>query len=561
MQSRKTIFLVMIIPLLAMVAFSQNYLNKQRGELSVTYLETMPNSDPLLKFTAEALGGFRGVIAMVLWHRLNNLQMEGKFLEMVQLSEWVTKLQPHTPTVWTDRAWNLAYNVSVKETDINKRYKWVMAGISLLRDEAIQYNPHEPQLYWELGWQFKHKMGADMDSAHRIYKRKWINEMTTNIWPSVQACVDAKGKPDWNTLLNPQTKEDKARVKNLIRKYKLNPRKMKQVDDEMGTVMAKDTDGKSLKNADGEQMKRHVGLEWRLPETQCIYWAWMGEQKCRENTTRRDTIKKLKRLGFQAMQLSARRGRLIVNPHVPDLEDAYLRGNAMRFGPRLDFIPQAESEYRQALEEAKKAGGKGYDPATLATYRTAHHNFLRTAIKDLYLHNRIEEAKYWFRMLVDEYPDKVYWYIGFDREKKTMEFETFVLSEIEESLKRGNRDAQVANLSGLIMEAYYRLAEGEEDFALGRIRAARAIYDRFSEKRSDTDVGRVDLPEFQNLHDQALLDVLKRMSDTEPYMASALRERLGLKEKEVPNPGLPNIMNPFREKKGAKGLESSPGSG
>ena len=142
-----------------------------------------------------------------------------------------------------------------------------------------------------------------------------------------------------------------------------------------------------------------------------------------------------------------------------------------------------------------------------------------------------------------------------------MEFETFVLSEIEESLKRGNRDAQVANLSGLIMEAYYRLAEGEEDFALGRIRAARAIYDRFSEKRSDTDVGRVDLPEFQNLHDQALLDVLKRMSDTEPYMASALRERLGLKEKEVPNPGLPNIMNPFREKKGAKGLESSPGSG
>ena len=54
-------------------------------------------------------------------------------------------------------------------------------------------------------------------------------------------------------------------MKNLIRKYKLNPRKMKQVDDEMGTVMAKDTDGKSLKNADAEQMKLHVGVEWRKP--------------------------------------------------------------------------------------------------------------------------------------------------------------------------------------------------------------------------------------------------------------------------------------------------------
>ena len=137
MQSRKTIFLLMIIPLMGMVAFSQNFLNKQRGELSVAYLEPLRNADPLVKFTSEALGGFRGVIATVLWMRINNLQLEGKFLEMVQLSEWITKLQPHTPTVWTDRAWNLAYNVSVKETDVEKRYKWVMAGISLLRDEAI----------------------------------------------------------------------------------------------------------------------------------------------------------------------------------------------------------------------------------------------------------------------------------------------------------------------------------------------------------------------------------------------------------------------------------------
>jgi len=553
MQSRKTIFLLMIIPLMGMVAFSQNFLNKQRGELSVAYLEPLRNADPLVKFTSEALGGFRGVIATALWMRINNLQLEGKFLEMVQLSEWITKLQPHTPTVWTDRAWNLAYNVSVKETDVEKRYKWVMAGISLLRDEAIQYNPHEPLLYWELAWQFKHKMGQDMDSAHRIYKRKWINEMTTNIWPSVKACVESEGRPDWDSLLNPKTDEEKARVRRLIRDYKLNPRKMKAVDDQFGTVEVMNTKGEVVKDENGDPVTRQIGLEWRLPETQAIYWAYMGIQKSRENTARREMVKKLRRVIFQSMSLSCGRGRLMVNPFTPNLERAYLRGVAMRYGPRLDFIPQVDKEYVVALEEARKnqyLHPGGID--TISTYRTAHHNFLRQATRDLYMYNRVEESQYWFKKLVNLYPDKVRWYIGYDTETKTMDWEVFVMSELEDDFKRSGRDTMNTLLMGLISTAYYYLAMGEDDQALGQIRMSQQFIAYYNERRKDSDTssagGRVDLDSWKNLHDQALKDVFVGMDKANPEMAAALRERLGLKSNEVPQPGLPDLMNPYRTK-------------
>ncbi len=107
-SSRKFFYLILLLPLLGAVALSQGLVNRQRGQLSVTYMEPIQNAPPLMRFTSETLGGFRGVLSTVLWMRINQMQQEGKYFEMMQLSEWITKLQPHTPRVWTDRAWNLA---------------------------------------------------------------------------------------------------------------------------------------------------------------------------------------------------------------------------------------------------------------------------------------------------------------------------------------------------------------------------------------------------------------------------------------------------------------------
>src|SRR5689334_21604473 len=108
------------------------------------------NAPPVLSFTTVALGGFRGLIANVLWIRANELQNDGKYFEMVQLADWITKLEPHFTQVWLVQGWNMAYNISVKFKDASDRWRWVQRGIELLRDDGLRYNPDDVLIHREL---------------------------------------------------------------------------------------------------------------------------------------------------------------------------------------------------------------------------------------------------------------------------------------------------------------------------------------------------------------------------------------------------------------------------
>ena len=137
---------------LAGLFFIQSNLNAQRGELSPSYLEPLQDAPPMLALVTQSLGGFRGLISSYLWLRANEMQLQKKYQEQMQLSEWVAQLQPHVSMVWRNRAWNMAYNISVTYPDAETRWKYVSEGVSLLRDHGIKYNPQEPLIYHELGW-------------------------------------------------------------------------------------------------------------------------------------------------------------------------------------------------------------------------------------------------------------------------------------------------------------------------------------------------------------------------------------------------------------------------
>src|SRR6266508_4159424 len=114
-------------------ATCQRLMNRQRAGLGLTRVAPLENAPPMLAFTTVALGGFRGLIANALWIRANDLQDEGKYFEMVQLADWITKLEPTFAQVWLVQSWNMAYNISVKFTDFADRWRWVQRGIELLR--------------------------------------------------------------------------------------------------------------------------------------------------------------------------------------------------------------------------------------------------------------------------------------------------------------------------------------------------------------------------------------------------------------------------------------------
>ena len=114
---RKILLLMLAALCLGGAGWMQEQLNADRDALGLTRRQPLENAPPVLAFTTLALGGFRGLISNALWMRANELQQEGKYFEMAQLADWITKLEPGFAAVWTVQAWNMAYNISVKFKD------------------------------------------------------------------------------------------------------------------------------------------------------------------------------------------------------------------------------------------------------------------------------------------------------------------------------------------------------------------------------------------------------------------------------------------------------------
>jgi len=379
-RAHKIILSLLALALLVGVNFAQRELTAERTRLKLTRVEAVESMPPMMAFTAVALGGFRGLISNALWIRLNDLQLDEKYFEMVQLSDWITKMQPHFVAVWVHQAWNLSYNISVKFPDPNDRWLWVQRGIELLRDEALKYNPNETLIYRELAWHFQHKMGANLDNAHMTYKREWTRLMTE--------VLGNRERPNWDELLNPQTDDAKARVKLLREKYKLDPKIMQEVDGKYGP------------------------LEWRLPETHAIYWASLGLKNSKP-----EQLITLRRVIYQSMQLAAQRGRLIYNP-----VDKYFE-----FGPNLTAIPMANEGYEEMIASARDSADN---------VQNAHANFLKQAITDFYTHNREADAARWHDYLAKKYPNRY--------TKPNQTVSDFVLERYKELMDLGKDKIQSA---------------------------------------------------------------------------------------------------------------------
>ena len=346
----KAMLLLAAAVLLAVAGFIQNALNRQRTELGLTRAAPLENAPPVLAFTTVALGGFRGLIANALWIRANDLQMEDRFFEQVQLADWITKLEPTFVQVWLVQSWNMAYNISVKFRDPYDRWRWVQRGIELLRDEGLKYNPKEALIYRELAWFFQHKIGQNLDDAHLIYKYEWANEMTRALGGS---------RPNYDELLNPTTDDARQRVRLLQEKYKMDPTIMKRADELYGPI------------------------EWRLPEASAIYWAMVGLEK-----SRKQDLITLRRVIYQSLHMSVLRGRIVLM----QADGTYV------FGPDLSKIALAHDGYEKMLaEETEKR-----DPIL-----KAHRNFLKEAVYLLYIHNRLAEANRWMTTLKQKYPEAV----------------------------------------------------------------------------------------------------------------------------------------------------------
>ena len=152
-----------VVPLLALAVGAQVALRVSR----------VASTPALAEGAYAALGGLRSIAAEVIWFRADRLQEEGRYVELAQLAATLAAMEPHTPEIWSYAAWNLAYNVSVMMPTEADRWRWVQAGVSLLRDKGLVLNPGDPDLCRDLAWLFELKIGADIDSAAPGYRAEW----------------------------------------------------------------------------------------------------------------------------------------------------------------------------------------------------------------------------------------------------------------------------------------------------------------------------------------------------------------------------------------------------
>lgn len=502
---KKILRLVLAALLLVGVVPLQRALNRDREALGLTRVAPLENAPPVLAFTTVALGGFRGLIANALWIRMSELQDADKFFEMQQLASWITKLEPHYTHVWIVQAWNMSYNISVKfkenaPGEFPDRWRWVRAGIELLRDEGLRYNPHDVMIHRELAWHFQHKMGANLDDANMYYKNMWAREM---------ARVFGEKTLDLDELINPTTEDARRRRHILTNDFKMDPQFMKKVNEEYGPV------------------------EWRLPEAHAIYWAAKGLAMAELNPTKinPDDLIQLSRVIYQSMQMSFRRGRLISDPFA----------NGIEIGPNLAIIPKVNAAY----EEARKERDEQYR----RNIEGAHRNFLRDAVIFLYSAGREVDAADWYRYLSTKYPEKPV----IENDPESLPARTslrdFVMAQIGIDVGETDRDKVKARIEEFLGAAFVSLIRGNDELYGGYRLMARDLRAKYMEKIGDgASVARIGLPPVEETEKE----ILKRMLDPNdeiyglpPEARAILRTAMRMEpEAVVPGTNAPAAVGP-----------------
>ena len=147
-----------------------------RDGYGLRYTDVSVEGAPPIVALGTAIGALRGIIVDYLWLKVNMMKEEGQFYEVMSDAELITKLQPRFAQVWGFHGHNMAYNVSVLTNTQEERWDWVKAGIDLVRNQGLRYNPNDVVLYKELAFWFAHKMDGVSDDAHLHYKREHAKE-------------------------------------------------------------------------------------------------------------------------------------------------------------------------------------------------------------------------------------------------------------------------------------------------------------------------------------------------------------------------------------------------
>lgn len=518
MSNRWKLFFILLAGT-AVLLFANIYV--QKGIAGVVKENKLVDEDsveegmsPTVAFSVMALGGFRGLLADILWIRAGDLQQKGRYYELAQLSKWILTLQPKFPTAAAYMGWNMAYNISVTCKRPEDRWRWVRRGIQLMQD-AVNMNPNDPNVYHELAWIYQHKLGNVLDDAQQYYKETMARELIFvygkhypdwEAWsasPATEKALRERFPEDgaaWRELMAYQ--DGKVNLDRLFGEFRLNgglPKELKEkLDPEDASALDYYFRRKWLKQdwyVEPETIlaiNREYGeLDWLLPESYAVYWSYDGLRHSpdRENVP-------LTRLILQSLVASFNYGRMLL-PKEDEVSKFFL------LVPNTGVIDAARDLYKKVLQQEEYSH---------VTFDALYENFLIDSIVTLYAYSQKEAAAKLFQELRT---------VTTNKNAPKMTLDQFVLNEWEDDIASGDFKQTGNEIEGLIFSACLLLGYGDRDTAVEQLALAARVYSVYQKQHEGYE--RVELPSFSEMKARTARAIIENYP---PEIADRVRAEL-----------------------------------
>ena len=497
--------------LLCAAALMRSHLEEERAALELNWVAEYDHGlPPELAITGAALGTFRGLAVNLLWYRAMKLRDDGRFHEAMQLSDWITRMQPRFPQVWEFHAWNMAYNITSATHTPEERWMWVDAGIRLLRDRAVPANPHSLRLHSELAWTFFHKIGEYHDDANGYYKRRLAAEWHAALGPPpggtigqtarwLQAIATAPHEesllkqsfPELESALNALEESgielDLAFLERAIekepsgRKREGDSPELRRIESVLAPVgvearaalvaFARARWLRTERHMDPAFMLRCVErfgpLDWRHPAAHAIYWTALGIERNRSTRSRVDSgdysSVEADRMIFLALSRLAHEGRVV-------------------YASEIDYYSALpDPRYIEPFEKALHTIAEEEGALDTDDFRVRHQDFLHWAVRAAYTYGEREQAEALYarvRGLYGRPEDPT------DPYRRTLQ--EFVTQEIATTMTTPAVAKQV--IAGYLFRAIVEgFANDSPELASGLLGQARRLRAEFLEKHVESD--------------------------------------------------------------------------
>ena len=495
---KKNIYKILLILLLFSATMFANSrliprINLIRNMAGLTRSLPLENAPPQFVIAVNLLGGLRSVLIDMLWLRTIKLREQGKFFEMSQLYNWICELEPQIEDIWTHNAWNMAYNISFEMPFEKDRWRWINKAIHLLRDQGLKYNSKSAKIRKEIAWIYSHKIGQSWDDMHFYYKKQLAIEMNglvrgiedlKKMNSLKKTTVLMKNDPELNKLftdLQYNGIHNYTDFRNAFEENKENSEYDEKLMDKICLILRRDQLQERLKLDISEMIKimnKFGQLDWRLPDTHAIYWAYTAKKFAdKKNMILYD------RIIYVSMQTMYRRGKLFL---MKDGDD-YLYITT----PDKKFIDTMYQVYKEIIEYYRES------EATIKNIKTSYFYFLSESIVLLYALNDTENAKKYFDIIKKSFPEKI----------KEDNYQVYALNEFKITAQTGNYDQVKGLLYSLVKQAYWNLSLGEEEAFAGYIKLATMLRTEYTKAVSNQ--ARLRLPSIETLKKQALKETDK----------------------------------------------------